>query len=113
MTSRLRYHPAVRDDLKLIRDLIADYSGSSVAADKLREIERAVLGLADQPHRGTLRDEIAPGLRAIPAGRRGVVAFVVDDAAREVRVMAITYGGADWMGRVARLGAVPETRRGH
>lgn len=102
MTYRLRYHPAVRDDLKLIRDLIADYSGPNVAADKLSEIERVVRGLAHLPHRGTLRDEVAPGLRAIPAGRRAVVAFLVDDEVREVRVLAITYGGADWMGRVSR-----------
>jgi hypothetical protein len=30
-----------------------------------------------------------------------VVAFVVDDAAREGRVMAIGYAGSDWVSRAA------------
>ncbi|WP_299083241.1 hypothetical protein [uncultured Ruegeria sp.] len=40
-----------------------------------------------------------PGLRAIPATRRAVIAFTIDEDAREVLVIAITYGGADWISR--------------
>ena len=46
--------------------------------------------------------QIAPGLRAIPAGRKSVVAFIVDDERREVLVLAVTTGGADEMGRVGQ-----------
>ncbi|MDO8985945.1 hypothetical protein [Cypionkella sp.] len=36
-------------------------------------------------------------LRAIPTGRKAVVAFLVDDDAGEVLIYAGTYGGADWI----------------
>ncbi len=49
--------------------------------------------------KGSLRDEIAPGLRVIPAGRKGVVVFKGDDGARDVLIYAVTYGGADWITR--------------
>ena len=55
--------------------------------------------LKTTPHKGSLRDEIAPGIRAIPAGRKAVVAFLVDDEAAEVLIYAVTYGGADWSRR--------------
>lgn len=99
MTYQLRYHPAVADDLVTISDLIADYAGPRIARRKLTEIAEATQGLQTLPHIGTRRDHILPGLRAIPAARRAVIAFTVDDTAKEVHVLAITYGGADWIGR--------------
>lgn len=99
---RLRFHPRVADDLRIIAGLLRDYAGSAVARRILAEIEADVLRLAETPHKGSVRDDIAPGLRAIPAGRRAVVAFTVDDRAREVRVLTVTYGGADWVARVRR-----------
>ena len=72
----------------------------AMAADrKLTEIEQVIAGLARTPHRGSIRDEIAPGLRAVPAGRRAVIAFTVDDGAGEVLVHAVTYSGGDWASR--------------
>lgn len=38
-------------------------------------------------------------LRAIRAGRKGIVIFAVDDELREVLIYAISYGGADWVRR--------------
>ena len=96
----VRFHPKVRDDLRAIVAAIAEHAGQVAALRRLAEIEATAQSLALTPHKGTLRDEIAAGLRAIPAGRRGVIAFSVDDAAREVRVHAIGYGGSDWLGRV-------------
>lgn len=99
MTYRLRYHPSVRDDLETISGLIEDYAGAQVARRKLTQIAEAAQGLGALPHIGTRRDHILPGLRAIPAARRAVIAFIVDDAAQEVHILAITYGGADWISR--------------
>ncbi len=93
------FHPEVRDDLKAIARLLEGYAGREVALRKLGEIEAAARSLGKNPHRGTRRDEVAPGLRAIPAGRRGVIAFGVDERERVVLIYAITYGGADWVGR--------------
>jgi toxin ParE1/3/4 len=96
---RIRFHPKVQDDLKSILRLIADYAGQAAAERRLTEIEGVIRTLSQTPHKGTLRHEIAPGLRAIPAGRRGVVAFVVDDTRREVRIIAVSYTCADWITR--------------
>ena len=96
MTYRIRYHPLVARDLDAIAQWILDYAGPDIAARKLAEIEAAIATLKDTPHKGSLRPEIAVGLRAIPAGRKAVIAFVVDDDAAEVLIYAITYGGADW-----------------
>ena len=96
MTYRIRIHPLVARDLDAIAQWILDYAGPNAAARKLGEIEAAISTLKATPHKGSLRDEIAPGLRAIPAGRKAVIAFVVDDEASEVLIYAVTYGGADW-----------------
>jgi toxin ParE1/3/4 len=97
----VRLHPAVRSDLDRIAGGLAEHSGWQVAERKLEAFAEALRRLALMPHKGTVRDEIAAGIRAIPAAGRGVVAFVVDDAAREVRVMAIGYAGSDWVSRAA------------
>ena len=99
MTYRLRFHPLVERDLNAIARWIVDFAGAEVARRKLTEIEQAITDLARIPHKGSVRDEIVPGLRAIPAARRAVIAFSVDDSTREVLVQAVTYGGADWVGR--------------
>ncbi|MFN4101261.1 MAG: type II toxin-antitoxin system RelE/ParE family toxin [Pararhodobacter sp.] len=101
MNYRIRYHPLVARDLDAIAHWILDYAGRDAAARKLAEIEAAIATLRATPHKGSLRDEIAPGLRAIPAGRKSVVVFVVDDDAREVLIYAVTYGGADWIERTS------------
>lgn len=66
----------------------------------MTDLRDAARNLQQTPHRGSLRNEIAPGLRAIPAARRGVIVFSVDDATREVFVHIIAYGGADWPSRL-------------
>jgi len=99
VTYRIRFHPLVADDLDWIAGWISDYAGAPSAAAKINEIEQTIRSLALTPHKGSRRDEIAPGLRAIPAGRKGVVVFAVDDDLREVLIYAVSYGGADWVRR--------------
>ena len=96
MNYRIRFHPLVARDLDAIARWILDYAGPDAADRKLVEIEAAIATLKATPHKGSLRDGIAPGLRAIPAGRKAVIAFVVDDDASDVLIYAVTYGGADW-----------------
>ncbi len=99
MSYKILRHPLVEHDLRIIVRLIAEYAGPEIALAKLQEIETAVRRLAQTPHIGSIRDEISPGLRAIPAGRKAVISFKVDDPARRVLILCITYGGADWIGR--------------
>jgi plasmid stabilization system protein ParE len=96
---RIRFHPLVERDLDTIAHWIIDHAGVEVAHRKLTEIEQTITDLAHLPHRGSIRDDIVPGLRAIPAARKAVIAFSVDDAAGEILIQAVTYGGADWVGR--------------
>ena len=96
MNCRIRFHPLVARDIDAIARWTLYYVGPDAAARKLVEIEAAIATLTAAPHKGSLRDEFAPGLRAIPAGRKAVIAFVVDDDQKEVLTYAVTYGGADW-----------------
>ena len=99
MTYHVRFHPLVARDLEAITQWIIDYAGSETAHRKLAEIEQEIASLARTPHRGSIRDEIAPGLRAIPAARQAVIAFTVDDDAKEVHIHCVTHSGADWVSR--------------
>jgi toxin ParE1/3/4 len=99
---RIRFHPLVARDLDAIARWILDYAGPDIAARKLAEIEATIATLRDTPHKGSFRPEIAPGLRAIPAVRKAVIAFVVDDEAAEVLIYTVTYGGADWVTRTTQ-----------
>ena len=99
MTYRVRFHPLVARDLEAIAQWIVEYAGSEAAHRKLAEIEQEIASLARTPHKGSIRDEIAPGLRAIPAARRAVIAITVDDDAKEVLIHCVTYSGADWATR--------------
>jgi toxin ParE1/3/4 len=104
MSYRIRFHPAVADDLASIAELIADYAGQGAAERRLSEIEAVINSLADTPLKGSVRSEIAPGLRAIPAGRKAVIAFTVNEAEREVLVHVISYAGSDWIARSTARG---------
>ncbi len=99
MTYSVRFHPLVARDLEVIAQWIVEYAGSEVAHRKIAEIEQEIANLAQTPHIGSIRNEIAPGLRAIPVGRRAVIAFTVDDDAKEVLIQCVTYSGADWATR--------------
>ena len=99
MSYSIRFHPLVTQDLDAITRWIIEYADAETAERKLAEIEQTFLSLVRTPHRGSIRNEVAPGLRAIPAGRKAVIAFTVDDEAGEILVHAVTYGGTDWMAR--------------
>lgn len=99
MSYRIRLHPGVSADLDAIVQWLVDYAGVRAAERKLADIEDVIEGLKLVPHKGSIRNEIAPGLRAVPAGRKATIVFTVDDDAREVLVHAVTYAGADWIAR--------------
>ena len=99
MTYRLRFHTLVERDLDAIARWIIDHVGAEVAHRTLTEIEQTITNLAHFPHRGSVRDDTVPGLRALPAGRKAVVAFTVEDTTKEFFISAVTYGNADWIAR--------------
>ena len=99
MGYRVYRHPEVEQDLLDIADLLVEFAGIEVAERKLAEIERTIRNLSTTPHIGSVRDDISPGLRAIPTARKGVVTFIVDDDEQAVFVVGIGYAGADWIAR--------------
>ena len=74
-------------------------------ARKIAALDADADALGGNPCRGTRRDEISPGLRAIPSAGKGVIAFDVKEDTRTVRILSSTWPGADWMGRVAERAA--------
>lgn len=100
MTYRVRFHRKVSQDLCGIARAMLPHAGPQATERVLTTLRDAARGLADTPHEGTLRDDILPGLRAIPAGRRGVICLSVDDATRTVLVHVIAWAGADWQARI-------------
>ena len=99
MSYSIRFHPLVARDLDAIARWIIEFAYAETAERKLAEIEQTFASLTRTPHKGSIRNEVAPGLRAIPAGRKAVIAFAVDDEAGEILVHAVTYGEADWVAR--------------
>ena len=99
-------------DLALILDqLVEDYRalGDTIteaivrAADRVRAIEGAMAGLGRTAFLARRRDDLAPGLRQTVT-ERAIYSFVVDEAAGEIRVLAVFLAGYDLRGQlVARL----------
>lgn len=73
------------------------------AAQRLEGIRAAAEGIAQAPYRGTLHDDIAPGLRHVTIDR-AIFWFDLDEAAETVRILAVFFGGQDHVRRIlARL----------
>lgn len=73
---------------------IADAATPDVAAGYVDAVVRYCEGLAEFPQRGSLRDDIRPGLRTTSYRKRTVVAFVVLGDA--VAILGIFHGGRDY-----------------
>ena len=101
MRYRVIRHPLVDRDIARIAAFLLEYTTPRSVAGKIARLDSDASALEEYPHRGTRRDDIASGLRAIPGAGKGVIAFEVDEATRVVRILSVTWAGADWMGAVA------------
>lgn len=107
MRYRVLRHPLVDRDIARIAAYLLQFTTPASVADKIAVLDLDVDALGDNPHRGSRRDEIHSGLRAIPSAGNGVIAFEIDEEARVVRILSVTWGGADWMRRIAgRAGSI-------
>ena len=89
-------------DFELIFDhLFESYIGFGESAEEALEhagrrilnIRNAANRLATSPIRGTLMDDVLPGLRHLTIDR-AIYWFDVDEPAKTVRIFAIFFGGA-------------------
>ena len=103
MQFEIEYSLESERDFELIFEHLFDsYLGFGENVDKALEhatrrifdIRRAAEQLSSFPVRGTLREDILPGIRFISIDK-AVYWFDVDETARKVRVHAIFFGGQD------------------
>ena len=94
---------AALDDLTLIEQHLIDAyrsfgetapEAARHAAARIEQILSAAERLATAPHRGEAHDDLLLGLRHL-ALDRSIYWFVVDDLARQVRILALFFGGQD------------------
>lgn len=64
-----------------------------MASDYTSRIDSHAAKLAHFPHRGTPRDDLAPGFRTITYRRRTIIAYKV--IGEEVEIWHILHGGRD------------------
>jgi plasmid stabilization system protein ParE len=92
---RVEYDPAAIDDLAGIRDHIAASGSPATASAFIIRVLDHLDGLGVAPKRGSLREDIRPGLRLVGWRRVLTIAFVVDDLNRRVIITAVLYRGRD------------------
>lgn len=93
MAFEVVFSPEARDDLLNLYAFIADASGAGRAIDYLSRIEAYCRGFSQFPSRGTLRDDLHPGLRVVGFERRVTIAFHVE--ANRIVIDRVLYGGRD------------------
>jgi toxin ParE1/3/4 len=81
-------------DLREIYNWLADQAGPFVALAYVERISAFINRLDLASERGTLRNDLMPGLRIIGFERRVTIAFTVDQA--QVTILRVFYGGKDW-----------------
>lgn len=69
------------------------------AEERVQSIRKDIVGLGRKPHRGTLHDDILPGLRHVTIGR-AIVWFDIEEDAKRVRIFAVFFGGQDHIRRM-------------
>ena len=69
------------------------------AETRVQPIREHIIQLGQLPYRGTLHDEMLPGLRHLTIGQ-AIVWFDIDEDVKLVRVLAVFFGGQDHIRRV-------------
>lgn len=94
MSYRLVFAPEAEEQLVALYGYIAAAASPGIAARYTEAILSYCESLCSFPHRGTVRDEVRPGLRITHYKKRTVIAFNVD--ADQVVVLGVFYGGQDY-----------------
>ena len=85
--------PDAEDQLNEIEEFIAYEASPAIAARYVEAILGRCESLAEFPRRGTLRDDLRPGIRTLSFRRRVTIAYVVEEV--RVVVVGIFYAGRD------------------
>lgn len=91
---KVAFRPLAQADLLQIYRYIEQHGSAERAGSWIGRLEAACMALATFPERGTLRDDLAPGVRMVGFERRASILFqVLGDT---VRILRILYGGRDF-----------------
>lgn len=93
---RIIFDATARRDLANLYEYISDRATPAVAERFTTKLYQYCAGLAITPERGTLRNEIRPGLRTVGYRRRATITFHLDHTARTVVILGIYYGGRNY-----------------
>ncbi|KGD85891.1 MULTISPECIES: type II toxin-antitoxin system RelE/ParE family toxin [Rhizobium/Agrobacterium group] len=91
MTYTVIFSFEARMDLADLFDYLAEKAGEDFAQAYIRKIIDHCHRFDMFPRRGTLRDDIEPGLRLVGYRRRATIAFRVEE--HTVTIARILYGG--------------------
>jgi toxin ParE1/3/4 len=91
---KIVFRPAARADLKAVYDYVARQTDHRLAGDYIDRIEASCRSLTVFPERGTVRDDLFPGIRIIGFERRVSIVFTVE--ADTVRILRVLYGGQNF-----------------
>jgi len=90
---RIEFSPEALGDLIDLYDFIAERDGEERAIRYIDRIEECCRSLSVFPSRGTMRDDLRPGLRIPGFERRAVIALRIQ--ADTVTILRVLYGGRD------------------
>jgi plasmid stabilization system protein ParE len=94
MSYRVVFSPEAAEQLADLYGYIATVASPDIAARYTEAIVGYCESLRAFPHRGTMRDDVRPGLRITHYKKRAVIAFDVD--AEMVSILGVFYGGQDY-----------------
>lgn len=94
MKYRVIFSPEAEEQLAALYNYIAAAASHNIAARYTEAIVSYCESLQTFPHRGTMRDDVRPGLRITNYKKRTVIAFDVD--ADLVSIIGVFYGGQDY-----------------
>lgn len=102
---RVVFAPETNWDFAQLEDFIAGKAGVRIASRFVDALVEFCAGLSDTPHRGSLREDIQAGVRAIGFRRAVTVIFRVDDATHTVVVAGVFYRGRDVAAEMSKRGS--------
>lgn len=93
MSYEIRLTPEAESDLRNIYDYIRAQTSDDLARAYVGRLLEFLARFDEFPERGTLRDDIRPGLRIVGFERRVSIPFVVEHD--QVIVLRVLYAGRD------------------
>jgi plasmid stabilization system protein ParE len=88
------FTPEAEEQIAALYRYIAEAASVDIAARYAEAIVSYCESLRTGPHRGTMRDDVRPGLRITNYKKRAVIAFAVH--AEMVSIIGVFYGGQDY-----------------